>query len=157
MDWSIDSPNVLIGVAAAAVLLIALLLIAGLRWLPRRARFDSVNPRKAVRQTLKAYKQSHPSFYEIIRACEKNRIIDQMMENEEVAHAFSVLYRTRHNQGKKKKAITNSVLNLGSPRRQIEASMVTIVRNLYLHADFRSCLTPQTDDELDRLLEALTK
>jgi hypothetical protein len=153
--WSVDYPIVLIGAVVGVVLLFALLLILVSRWRSKSTRFDPLHPRKAVRMTLKAYKQSHPPFYEIVRVCEKERLIERLMEYEEVSRAFSTLYRTRHNQGKK--TITNSVLNLGSPRRQVEAAMVTIVRNLYFHSDLRSCLTPQADDELDRLLESLTK
>jgi hypothetical protein len=155
MDWSIVSPELLIGIGAGAVLLFAVLFILAFRGRRSNRRFDRLQPRKAVRQTAKAYKQSHPAFYEIIRVCEKNRLIDRLLEEEEVAHAFATLYRKRRNHGTK--PITNSVLDLGSPHRQIEAAMITIVRSLYFQADLQGCLDPKADAELDRLLETLTK
>lgn len=132
----------------------------GSRYAAVREIKDPQRLRKELRQTLDAYRQSHPLFCEILKAFQEKRSLDDLFENDEVEVAFGKLtfYKDQKERRVKERSVASLLLEKDDPGRgrDIKAAMVTILRALYLNPQFRRELSPAVEANLDRLLDSLT-
>lgn len=161
--------QMVVGAVAVILLLVLLAVVRGRR---RRAEAraaqwsteggeirDSRRLRRALEETLIAYRKSHPLFYQFLTTFQEEHALDDLFEHEEVDAAFARLtfHRDRQETARSRSTLHLDTASAGKGDREIRAAMVTILRALYLKPEFRRELTSQAVQELDTLLDSLTQ
>ena len=169
IDWLSSSLTNQIVVAAVAVLLLVCVWI-----LVRRRKKVSAKPLKApvamptpasgLQEVFESYRESHPSFYNIMAAVQENRRLDELMSNNEFAGAVAKLriWQAARRASRADKDAKQAILRIDQANRadqsnhEVRAAMITILRILYSSPDISGSIVSRAEAEMDRLLESLT-
>ncbi len=154
----------LVAVAFTAVLL---LFLGILKWIgSRRGRSRQgrqfVQSEKVLRETLSAYRETHPDFYRVLRIFQKKRLLDDLVESDDVALAFAKLRTHKRSKEARRKKSSSSLLitpatGIHRSGKEVSAAMITILRALNLDPEMRKELPEDVEGDLDRALDTLTR